>query len=52
LELPVDGPTHAHIGATASCWALYGEVLAREFENPDLFAIHQLAVDACAVQHR
>ena len=52
LELPaVDGPTHPYIGSSASCWKLYGEVLAREFENPSLFAVHQVTVDAYAVQH-
>lgn len=46
-----DGPTHPYIGASPSCWALYGEVLAREFSEPRLFDIHQMTVDAYAVQH-
>jgi len=47
----VDGPEHAYIGASVSCWALYGEVLARaygEFHYPEC---HRLTVDAYAVQH-
>ena len=38
------GPTHAYIGASAGCWALYTEILAspRNLE---------LLVDAYAVQH-
>jgi uncharacterized protein DUF5946 len=52
LVLPEhDGPTHAYIGASAACWARYGELLVRELgelRNPD---IHRLSVDAYAVQH-
>ncbi len=33
------------------CWALYTEVLGREYSNQDYFAVHQLTVDAYAVQH-
>jgi hypothetical protein len=48
----VDGPTHAYIGASPACWARYGEILAREYEDPALFShVHQLTVDAYAVQH-
>jgi len=53
LVLParLAAPTHAYIGASAECWALYGEVLAREYEDPAYFRVHQLTVDAYAVQH-
>ncbi|MDQ3531263.1 MAG: DUF5946 family protein [Actinomycetota bacterium] len=52
LVLPIsDGPTHAYFGSSASCWALFGELLAREFNNPEYFAAHQLTVDTYAVQH-
>ena len=52
LDLPdSDGPTHAYLGASAACWALFGEVLAREFGDPGYFSIHQLTVDTYAVQH-
>jgi hypothetical protein len=50
--LPVrEGPTHAYIGASPACWALFGEVLAREFGDPAYFRLHQLTVDTYAVQH-
>lgn len=45
------GPTHPYLGSSAACWALYGEVLAREYSDPDYFRVHQLTVDAYAVQH-
>ena len=45
------GPTHPYIGASAACWALYGEVLAREFQDRERFGVHQLTVDTYAVQH-
>jgi hypothetical protein len=52
LELPVqEGPTHAYLGASAACWALFGAVLAREFGDPAYFRLHQLTVDTYAVQH-
>jgi Family of unknown function (DUF5946) len=47
-----DGPRHPYLGASAGCWRRYGEVLAREFEDPTVFAAaHQLSVDAYAAQH-
>ncbi len=51
LVAETDGPTHAYIGASAGCWAVYGEVLAREYSDPSLADIHRLTVDAYAVQH-
>lgn len=53
LRLPhrPDAPAHPYIGASAECWALYGELLAREYQHPDYFRVHQLSVDTYAVQH-
>ena len=48
---PVDGPTHAYLGASAACWALYGRVLAREFSDVRYGLLHGTTVDAYAVQH-
>jgi hypothetical protein len=45
------GPTHAYIGAAPGCWALYGEVLAREYSDYRFGRVHHLTVDAYAVQH-
>jgi hypothetical protein len=51
LELPErGGPTHAYIGASPACWALYGELLARQYEEYSE-ADHRPSVDAYAVQH-
>jgi hypothetical protein len=47
----VDGPTHRYIGASPGCWALYGEILAREYDDAAYRAVHRLTVDAYAVQH-
>lgn len=46
-----EGPTHAYMASTPGCWAAFGRVLAREYEEPRLFAVHRLTVDAYAVQH-
>jgi hypothetical protein len=46
------GPTHRYIRCSPECWSLFGEVLAREFQNQRLFrAVHQVTVDTYAVQH-
>jgi uncharacterized protein DUF5946 len=34
-----------------ACWALFGELLAREFGDPGYFAVPQLSVDTYAAQH-
>lgn len=33
------------------CWAVFGQILAREFENPLYFPEHRLSVDTYAIQH-
>ena len=47
----IDGPVHAYMTSSPACWAAYGEVLAREYQTPELMPIHRLTVDAWAVQH-
>jgi hypothetical protein len=46
-----DGPAHRYIGASPGCWAVYGEVLAREYEDVRYGRVHRLTVDAYAAQH-
>jgi hypothetical protein len=49
---PVASPGHAYLGASSSCWALYSNVLAREYSSPVLMkSVHRLTVDAYAAQH-
>lgn len=45
------GPVHAYMESSAGCWHAFGQVLAREYENPALVAVHRLSVDSYAVQH-
>jgi Family of unknown function (DUF5946) len=48
----VDGPTHSYMLSSPGCWAIYGEVLAREYADYDGFGdVHRLTVDAFAAQH-
>ncbi len=47
----MSGPVHRYMKSTPGCWAAYGEVLAREYSNPNLMDIHRLTVDTYAVQH-
>ncbi|HLZ00297.1 MAG TPA: DUF5946 family protein [Candidatus Angelobacter sp.] len=45
------GPTHRYAESSATCWKVYGEVLAREYSDPVYLAVHRLTVDAFAAQH-
>lgn len=47
----VDGPVHAYMTASPACWAAFNTVMAREYSDPGLLAVHRLSVDAWAVQH-
>ena len=47
----ITGPVHRYMTSSPGCWAVYGEVLAREYTNPEYFQVHRLTVDAYAVQH-
>ncbi len=46
-----DDPTHAYMSPSAACWAMYGEVLAREFSDADYYRSHRLLTDAYCAQH-
>ena len=53
LEMPRSGAAYDRkFHASAECWSLFEEVIAKEFQNAVLFAqAHQLTVDAYAAQH-
>jgi hypothetical protein len=46
-----DSAIHPYIGASAGCWALFGEVMAREYGEYRYPAVHALTVDVYAAQH-
>jgi hypothetical protein len=46
-----EGPTHRYMESSPGCWAVYGEVLAREYSDPSHASLHRLTTDAYAVQH-
>jgi hypothetical protein len=46
-----DGLPHPYLGASPGCWAIYGEVLAREYGDYGYPPVHRLTVDAYSVQH-
>ena len=46
-----NGPMHRYMESSPGCWAAYGEVLAREYSDAAYASMHQLTVDAFAVQH-
>ncbi|MEO5951237.1 MAG: DUF5946 family protein [Chloroflexia bacterium] len=49
----IDGPIHAYAGASAGCWALFGETQARcnAYSGDDRFPIFRLMVDVYCSQH-
>jgi len=47
----VEGPMHAYMTSSPACWAAFNAVMAREYSDPGLLAVHRLSVDAWAVQH-
>ena len=52
LKLPkLDAPTPAHLGASPACWALYGQLLVRQYSVPVNDAVHRLTVATYAAQH-
>ncbi len=53
VELPAGAsPYRGYYNTSAECWVEYTRVLAVEYQDPVLFGhIHQLTVDAYAVQH-
>lgn len=54
LSMPEGASTavHTYFNSSPECWAVYGEILDREYSNPLLFsAVHVLTTNAYAVQH-
>lgn len=47
----IEGAVHKYLGSSPGCWARFGELLAREYENYEYMAVHGLTVDAYALQH-
>ncbi|MGW8143003.1 MAG: DUF5946 family protein [Anaerolineales bacterium] len=46
-----NSPTHEYIGASPGCWELFGELLAKEYEEYNYPPVHRLTVDTYAAQH-
>lgn len=47
----INGPMHRYMESTPGCWAAYGEVLARQYNDARYAIAGQMTVDAYAVQH-
>lgn len=46
-----EGPVHRYMESSPACWAVFGEVLVREYQDQAYFDVHKFTVDAYAVQH-
>lgn len=52
VALPViEGPVHPYFDPSPACWALYGELLAEQYADPERMAYSQLFLDSYAMQH-
>ena len=49
--LNIDGENHKYMLSSPGCWAMFCEVLDREFSDLIYWRAHQYTVDAYAVQH-
>ncbi len=47
----ISGPTHRYMESSPGCFAAYGEVLAREYQDPTFADVYRMSVDVYAVQH-
>jgi len=47
----IDGPAHRYMKSSSGCWSVYGEILAREYNDQNYFSVHHLTVDTFALQH-
>ena len=47
----MNGSVHKYMSASPACWHAYGNLLAAEYESPELMLVHNLSVDCYAVQH-
>jgi len=47
----VDYPVHSDMRTSPGCWALFCDVLGREFSDRAYWPVHQLTVNAYALQH-
>jgi Family of unknown function (DUF5946) len=47
----VDGPVHAYMTSSPSCFSAYTTLLAIEYSNAAFVQTHRLSIDAYAVQH-
>ncbi len=47
----LSGPSHRYVESSPGCWAVFGEVLAREYSDPGYWVAHPTTVDCYAVQH-
>ncbi len=47
----IEYPVHSDMRTSPGCWALFCELLGREFSDPAYWPVHQLTVNAYALQH-
>lgn len=47
----IEGTVHRYMESCPGCWAMYTEVLAREYSDVRFARAHRLTVDSYAVQH-
>ena len=46
-----DEPVHKYLLSTPGCWAKFGQLLALEYQDLQYGRVHEISVDAYALQH-
>jgi len=50
-DIDAPGPAHAYLGASHGCWAVYCDILAKEYGEYKYPEVHRLTVDSYSAQH-
>lgn len=49
--LNIEGECHKYMLSSPGCWAMFCEIMAKEFSDEKYWKAHQFTVDAYALQH-
>lgn len=49
--LNIEGESHPYMLSSPGCWAMFCEIMAKEFSDKEYWRAHQFTVDAYALQH-
>lgn len=50
-SLNLEGEYHKYMLSSPGCWAMFCDIMAKEFSDEQYWKAHQFTVDAYALQH-